>query len=362
MQLKDLKGIHKTSKKLADGTKRHYYYAWKGKGAPLLKGEYGSKEFIASYLEVVEVHIKSPVKRTTLGFLIREYETSNKFKQLAPRTRADYTKILNVIEKEFSEFPLSASDNPKTRVIFHKWREKLSGRSARQADYHFAVLSAVFAFGFKAGYVAKNPCENMGSLYKSNRREKIWGEEQEVAFLSSAPRHLHLPFMLALYTAQRQGDLLKLTWTAYDGEFIRLAQGKTRKKLAIKVLSNLKPYLDEAKNRKGRGLYILETTGNTRWTSDGFSASWRKAVQAAGIDGLTFHDLRGSAITRFYNAGMAIEQIAAISGHSINEIKTTLEQNYLGDTTNAGVEGINRFEEHLKNKAPNQAPNRSTFA
>ena len=32
-----------------------------------------------------------------------------------------------------------------------------------------------------------------------------------------APAHLHLPLLLALWTGQRQGDLLRLPWSAYDG-------------------------------------------------------------------------------------------------------------------------------------------------
>jgi hypothetical protein len=41
------KGLHWTVATLADGTKRTYWYAWRG--GPRLIGEYGSPEFIASY-------------------------------------------------------------------------------------------------------------------------------------------------------------------------------------------------------------------------------------------------------------------------------------------------------------------------
>ncbi|WP_172364223.1 hypothetical protein [Pseudogemmobacter hezensis] len=43
---------------------------------------------------------------------------------------------------------------------------------------------------------------------------------------------------------------------------------------------------------------ILTTITGTAWTSMGFSASWRKAVAASMVTGLTFHDLRGTAETR----------------------------------------------------------------
>ena len=38
---------------------------------------------------------------------------------------------------------------------------------------------------------------------------------------------LALALMLAIWTSQRQGDLLRLPWSAYDGTHIRLQQSKT---------------------------------------------------------------------------------------------------------------------------------------
>jgi hypothetical protein len=46
-----LKGINSIRKKLADGTFRYYYYAWKG--GPPLRGEPGSPEFIHSYNQAI---------------------------------------------------------------------------------------------------------------------------------------------------------------------------------------------------------------------------------------------------------------------------------------------------------------------
>ena len=52
------------------------------------------------------------------------------------------------------------------------------------------------------------------------------------------------------------------------------------------------------------------------WTSDGFRASWGKACKRAGIVGVTFHDLRGTAVTRLALVGCTEAQIATITGHS----------------------------------------------
>ena len=39
--------------------------------------------------------------------------------------------------------------------------------------------------------------------------------------------------MLALWTGQRQGDLLRLPWSAYDGNHIRLRQSKTGRRIVM---------------------------------------------------------------------------------------------------------------------------------
>jgi len=64
-------------------------------------------------------------------------------------------------------------------------------------------------------------------------------------------------------------------------------------------------------------------------TSDGFRASWRKACQKAGIVGVTFNDLRGTAVTRLAIAGCTEAEIATITGHSLREVRSILDSNYL---------------------------------
>ena len=47
------------------------------------------------------------------------------------------------------------------------------------------------------------------------------------------------PTVMAVWTGQRQGDLLALTWTAYDGSSIRLRQSKRGRYVVIPVKAPL---------------------------------------------------------------------------------------------------------------------------
>jgi len=85
----------------------------------------------------------------------------------------------------------------------------------------------------------------------------------------------------------------------------------------------------EQKADKPKPLTILATSDGTTWTESGFRASWRKACARAGITGLTFHDLHGTAVTRLAEAECEVPEIAAITGHSLRDAATILNNHYL---------------------------------
>jgi integrase len=259
-----LKGINSRRKKLADGSFKTYYWAWKG-GPPLI-GEPGSPEFVASYNAAVATKITPP--RGRLLSVLHEYQNSEEdFLSLAPRTQVDYKRIIKVIEKDFGDFPLSGMTDKRTRGIFKAWRERLALASRRQADYAWTVLARVLSFGLDRGLVAANPCERGGRLYRGSRSEKIWTDADEAAFIERAPAHLHLALTLALWTGQRQGDLLRLAWSAYDGKHIRLRQSKGGTRVVIKVGAPLKIALDTAQKRS---TIMLVNSDGKPWSPDGF--------------------------------------------------------------------------------------------
>jgi integrase len=307
-----LKGINSRRKKLADGSIKTYYWAWKG--GPPLRGKPGSPEFIASYNEAVAEKIVPP--RGKLLSVLQEYQSSDEFRSLAPRSRSDYVAKIKLIEKTFGDFPLAAMSDKRTRGIFKAWRERLALSSRRQADYAWVVLARVLSFGMDRGLVAVNPCARGGRLYRGSRAEKIWTVADEAAFLERAPAHLHLALMLALWTGQRQGDLLRLPWSSYDGKKIRLRQSKGGRPVVIPVGAPLRAILDATSKRS---TIILTTADGRPWTP----------CKRAGVVGVTFHDLRGTAVTRLAICGCTEAEIATITGHSLRSVRAILDTHYL---------------------------------
>jgi integrase len=336
-----LKGINSRKKTLSDGTSVTYYYAWKG--GPRLHGEPGTPEFVASYHTAITAKKTAPTG-VLLG-LLQAYQASTEFTDLRDRTRADYVKQIKLIEEKFGDLPLVALNNARMRSIFLAWRDDLAKKSRRQADYAWTVLARVLSWSKHRGLITQNPCERGGRVYRGNRAEQVWTEDDESAFMRVAPAHLHLPVLLALWTGQREGDLLRLTWSAYDGQTIRLKQSKTGVRVVIPVGSPLKIALDRTQQRSP---VILVTEKGRPWTADGFRSSFAKARAKAGIVGLTFNDLRGTAVTRLALAGATEAEIATITGHSLRDVRSILDSHYLNRDPALGLSAIHKLERGTK--------------
>jgi integrase len=319
-----LKGINRAVVRLADGRKKTFWYAWRG--GPRLSGEPGSPDFVASYNAAVAAKVTPPAG--VLSALTRYFETTSEFNDLAERTKSDYRAKIALIEAEFGDLPLAALSDNRCRGLFKEWRDRLAQQSRRQADYTWSVLSRVLSVAKDRGKIAVNPCERGGRLYSGSRRDMVWSLGDEANYLRAAPEHMRLPILLAAWTGQRQGDLLRLPWSAYDGSYIRLRQSKTGARVRIKVVGPLKEALDAAAKQK-RSPLILTTKAGCAWTADGFRSSWRKACAKAGIEGLTFHDLRGTSVTRLALAGCSEPEIGVYAGLSLVSVREILDTHYL---------------------------------
>jgi integrase len=335
-----LKGIHTVKMRLADGSVAVYRYAWRG--GPRIQGEPRSPEFVRAFTDAHAARKRPP--QGCLFTLISEFKSSAEYLGLAPSTRRAYVSYLREIEVEFGDMPLGALESPRVRGEFKRWRDGMAA-TPRKADYAWTTLARVLSFAKDRGRISRNPCERGGRLYAADRADKIWTEADIARLLAVATPQMALTLMLALWTGQRQGDLLSLPWSAYDGSHIRLRQSKTGQAVIVRAGAPLKALLDATKKR---GPLVLTNTRGQPWTSDGFRASWRKLCAKAKIAGLTFHDLRGSAVTRLAQAGATPTEIAGVTGHSLADVHVILDRHYLGERAALAEAAIRRLERKEK--------------
>lgn len=250
----------------------------------------------------------------TLGDLIRAYTAGEKFQSLAPRTREDYLDVLSRL-KTIEPVRL----NQITPGFLTRFKDDLkSGQRAKV--YVIQVLGAIFTWGHQRDWLVTNPAHGVEIKRRIGTGNRPWKTYELEAVLAAASPRLRLPIMLGAYAGLREGDVLRLTWSAYDGATIRTRQGKTGREVVIPVHARLKQALDEAAETKTGPIIVLGKRG-APFTENGFRGTFFKLIRAltkqgAVEKGLTFHGLRHTLGTALAESGAATRTIATVLGHA----------------------------------------------
>jgi integrase len=349
------------------GTSRERIYWYHRATGLRLHGVPGSPEFIAD-LAAAENLSRSRLVGTFNG-VIRDYTTSTEFTdKLAASTQTEYKRMLTKAEGQFGDMPIAALEDPRVRRDFLDWREKvvkLNGQ--READNRLSAISAMLTWAVDRGRLAANHLKGFKRLYHSDRAEIIWLPEHIAAFMKVAPIEMQRALIIALHTGQRQGDILRMPWSAYDGARISIRQGKARRggKLGplveIPCTAALRRMLDSMDRVSP---LILATKTGQSLKKRYFARLWDEAMTRAGLQSVSllgsdqsvelhFHDLRGTAVTLLSEAGCTPQQVATITGHSLKTVHRILER-YLARTRGLAEQAIFNFENSPRTKFANQ--------
>jgi hypothetical protein len=78
--------------------------------------------------------------------------------------------------------------------------------------------------------------------------------------------------------------------------------------------------LRESNSRQEVPSTFVLTSSKGPWQKDGLGSTWAKAAKAAGVE-KHFHDLRGTAVTRFCQVPLTDEEVADIMGWEPNKVR-----------------------------------------
>lgn len=333
----DLKGVAKVQSK-----GRTYYYAWRG--GPRLDGKPGSPEFLLSFSRAMEA--RKPTDDGKMRALVSLYRASPAFLNLSPTTRKIWTRWLDLVVARFGEYPVKHFDRPeKIKPIIRSWRDSYA-RTPRSADYAIQVLSRVLSFGIELGKISANPCEGIKGLYKNDRSEIIWAEADLASIKAVASPSVWQGINLAAHTGLRAEDLRRLSWSHIGPDAIIIPTNKScgLKEAFVPLYDGLRAVLDSIPKVSTAVL----TGDNGRPHKDGPNgSSFRKAFKLAFTDtrDLHFHDLRGTAATRFHAAGLSNREIGEILAWEEAQVDKIIRR-YVGQSarTAAIIEKLNKTE------------------
>lgn len=281
-----------------------------------IKAQPGTPEFVKEVERLNRKAAQVKSEEGTLGALMAAYRASPEFASKADSTKADYQEIMDWL-KPIGEKALSTIDTPFIMKLRNKANEK---RKRRFANYVLQFLSMLFNWGRPNGFGQANPAADAPKIARPRGSRDVnrpWRAEEFETVMEAIPAELRVAVALGAYAGLREGDALRVTWKAYDGEVIESRQAKTGDPIWVPAHSELRAILDKAERK---AVTIVVGARGKPFTESGFRARFfkeiRKLTEAGKVQpGLTFHGLRHTAATNLADVGCDNRDIMAITGH-----------------------------------------------
>lgn len=122
----------------------------------------------------------------------------------------------------------------------------------------------------------------------------------------------------ALYTGQRQGDLIDMKWGHIDNGRIKIVQQKTGVELWVPIHPTLQQII---RVMPKNNIHVLTTATKNKWTASNLKLKFKKASRAAGLpENKVFHGLRKTATVKLIEAGCTFDEVKAITGHKTSSM------------------------------------------
>ena len=200
-------------------------------------------------------------------------------------------------------------------------KEKLMDRvGPASVNRYLSAISKVYTVCVEEWFILEqNPVRIVPKLEEPKGRTRFLSNEERLRLLAecrkSSNPDLYLVVMLALSTGGREGEIWGLKWSDVDLKkgsvtFRDTKNGDTRR------ISFDGPALTEFRNKIRRIDTELVFPG--KWDKNkprSFRKPFEQAVQAAGLEDFTFHDLRHTFASYMAMDGATLREIADALGH-----------------------------------------------
>ncbi|MBX4870626.1 tyrosine-type recombinase/integrase [Rhizobium bangladeshense] len=288
-----------------NGNVRWYFRVGKGKRTRL-KGEWGSKEFVADYKRCMAQEDAEPEPtRHTLQWLVDKYQESAAFKGLKPSTQRARANVLKAVCKTGGKMILSKID----RAAIAAGRDRRANTPFAAISY-LKIMGYLFAYAVDAGIVKNNPARDVKMPKAKTDGFKPWEAADVEKFYATHPEgsQARLAMDMLLFTGLRRSDIFRIGPQHIKGDVIEYRAGKNDEWVYIPMHPDLKAVLEATKT--DHLAYLVTPVHGRPFKSAAAFGNWFGDMCAeAGVEGRA-HGLRKT-----------LAQLLAESGNSNSELK-----------------------------------------
>ncbi|MGA0347580.1 MAG: site-specific integrase [Alphaproteobacteria bacterium] len=245
----------------------------------------------------------------TLGELLKRY-----LYIITPSKRGadvERRRLRRLIKDDVSSYQLDRLSS-QANANFRD-RRLLDGRRTCQYDLiliRHCIKLAINEWGLM---LSTNPVDKvkLPSSSRSRDRRLNTGEFERLekaACLTQNP-HIWPIVVFAIETGMRRGEILGITWECvdFDSRTVHLPITKNGSSRDVPLSSKATQILKGQNERQLPCPFPV--------TDNAFRLAWDRLRSRADLGDLRFHDLRHEAISRFFEMGLSMPEVALISGH-----------------------------------------------
>lgn len=275
--------------------------------------------------EEIEKHgwQKRVESRVTVKKLMQDY-TDLKYRSKAVSRGIQHSLDNVAYDADLGDLTLSEL----TSAVVVKWavKKQKAGSAPATVMHHLAMLRAAMnaapgLFSIKAdvtplkeAIVALKQIQVIAPSRKRDQRVTEADLAEIIPMFGAAVIPMEAIVRLAVALPRRREELLTMQrkHLSRDGDTIRLIDTKDPRKYREEVVPVPPPALEILKA-------LPRHAGDDRflpYKPESVSAAWQRAVRKVGKPELRLHDLRHEGISRLFEQGLSIEEVALISGHT----------------------------------------------
>jgi len=247
-------------------------------------------------------------------------------------------RLKKPIEKEVWTTTETSDQNGRKKTI-RKKTVVTRPRAIASVNRELALLKKMFNVAERMRWIDRSPFkdgDSLISLADEKKRDRVLTQAEEKQLLAACTEkreHLRPIIVCALDTGMRKSEILRLTWNEVDLENNKIrvlaTNTKTLTERMVPVTKRLKAELIELLKKRA-SLFesgfeksvtpvfasIAHAIIQDRTSDFDIKHSFDSARSEAGLSDVRFHDLRHTAATRLVRAGMPLQDVGRILGHT----------------------------------------------